>query len=52
MQDYSETLVKTAIIDTWMCVENAKKLWIAEKFEINIYIYIYIYIYVYFNFLP
>ena len=42
MQDCSETLVKTAIIDTWMCAENVKKLWIAEKFEINIYIYIYI----------
>ena len=47
MQDCSETLVKTAIIDTWMCVENVKKLRIAEKFEINIYIYIYIYICIY-----
>ena len=58
IQDCSETLVKTAIIDTWMSVENVKKLWIAEKFETNIYlciyiyINIYIYIYVYFNFLP
>ena len=45
MPDCSETLVKTAIIDTWMCVENVEKLWMTEKFEINIYIYIYIYIY-------
>ena len=50
MPDSSETQVKTAIIDTWMSVENVKKLWITEKFEINIYIYIYINIYVYFNF--
>ena len=46
MQDCSETVGKTAIIDTWMRVENVKKLWIAEKFDINIYIYIYIYIYI------
>ena len=43
MLDCSEMLVKTAIIDIWMGVENVKKLWIAEKFAIYIYIYIYIY---------
>ena len=41
MQDCSETLVKTVIIDIWMGVENAKTLGIEEKFEIYIYIYIY-----------
>ena len=42
MQDCSETLVYTAIIDIRMVVENAKTLGITEKFDIYIYIYIYI----------
>ena len=51
MQDCSETLVYTVIIDIWMGVENEKTFVIAGKFKIyiamyvNIYIYIYIYIY-------
>ena len=44
MQDCSETLVKSVIIDIWMGVENAKTLGIEEKCDIYIYIYIYIYI--------
>ena len=40
MQDCSDTLVCTAIIDIWTGVENVKNLGIAETFEIYIYIYI------------
>ena len=51
MQDSSETLVCTAIIDIWTGVENVKTVGIAEKFDIYIYIYIYIYIKHLFNLL-
>ena len=43
MQDCSEKLFYTVIIDISMVVENVKILGIAEKLYINIYIYIYIY---------
>ena len=42
MQDCSEKLFYTVIIDISMVVENAKILGIAEKLYIYIYIYIYI----------
>ena len=42
MQDCSEALVYTVIIDIWMVVENVKTLGIAEKFEIYIHTYVYI----------
>ena len=42
MQDCSEKLFYTVIIDTSMIVENVKILGIAEKLYIYIYIYIYI----------
>ena len=45
MQDCSEKLFYTVIIDISMVVENAKILGITEK----LYIYIYIYIYYSFN---
>ena len=47
MQDCSEKLFYTVIIDISMGVENAKLLGIAEKLYIYIYIYIFIYIYIY-----
>ena len=43
MQDCSEALVLTVIIDIWMVAENLQKLGIAEIFYIYIAIYIYIY---------
>ena len=43
MQDCSEKLFDTVIIDISMIVENVKILEIAEKLYIYIYIYIYIY---------
>ena len=45
MQDCSEKLFYTVIIDISMVVENVKILGIAEKLYIYIYIYMYIYIY-------
>ena len=42
MQDCSEKLFYTVIIDISMVVENVKILGIAEKLYIYIYIYIYI----------
>ena len=42
MQDCSEKLFYTVIIDISMVVENAKILGIAEKLYIYVYIYIYI----------
>ena len=42
MQDCSEALVYTVIIDIWMVVENVKTLGITEKFVIYRVIYIYI----------
>ena len=47
MQDCSEKLFYTLIIDISMVVENVKLLGIAEKLYIYVYIYIYIYIYIY-----
>ena len=41
MQDCSEKLFYTVIIDISMVVENVKILGIAEKFYIYIYIYIF-----------
>ena len=41
MQDCSEKLFYTVIIDISMVVENVKILGIAEKLYIYIYIYIY-----------
>ena len=41
MQDCSEKLFYTVIIDISMVVENVKILGIAEKLHIYIYIYIY-----------
>ena len=46
MQDCSEKLFYTVIIDISMVVENVKILGIAEKLYIYIYIYIYICIYI------
>ena len=43
MQDCSEKLFYTVIIDISMVVENVKILGIAQKLYIYIYIYIYIY---------
>ena len=37
MQDCIETLVWTAIIETWMGLENLMQLLTAEKFEIYIF---------------
>ena len=48
MQDCSEKLFYTVIIDISMFVENVKILGIAEKLYIYIYIYIYMYIYIYY----
>ena len=45
MQDCSEMLFYTVLVDISMVVENAKILGIAEKLYIYIYIHIYIYIY-------
>ena len=42
MQDCSEKLFDTVIIDISIIVENVKILGIAEKLYIYIYIYIYI----------
>ena len=42
MQDCSEKLLYTVIIDISMVVENVKILGIADKLYIYIYIYIYI----------
>ena len=39
MQDCSETLDWSSLIDISMIVENVEKLGIAEKFDIYIYIY-------------
>ena len=39
MQDCSEKLFYTVIVDISMVVENVKILWIAEKLYIYIYIY-------------
>ena len=47
MQECSETVVYTVIIDIWMIVEILKTLGITEKLYIYIYIYIYIYVYIY-----
>ena len=44
MQECSEMLVYTSIIDTWMSVEHARRHGTDEKFDT------YIYIYTYFNF--
>ena len=41
MQDCSEKLFSTVIIDKSMVIENVKILGIAEKLYIYIYIYIY-----------
>ena len=47
VQECSEILVKTSIIDTRVSVEHAVILGTYEKFVIYIYIYIYMYIYIY-----
>ena len=46
MQDCSEELFYTVIIDISMVIENVTILGIAEKLYICIYIYIYVYIYI------
>ena len=43
MQDCSEALVLTMIIDIWMLSENVQKLGITERFLIYIAIYVYIF---------
>ena len=46
MQDCSEKLFYTVIIDISMVAENVKILGTAEQLYIYIYIYIYIYMYI------
>ena len=36
MQEYSETLVYTSTVDTWMSEEHARRLGTDEKFDIYI----------------
>ena len=38
MQDCSETIVCTALVETWMSLENVKNLGTAVKLDIYIYI--------------
>ena len=40
MQDCCETLICTALPETWMSGENVKNLGTAEKLDVYIYIYI------------